>query len=53
MAEELRVVGLKSGNGFHILVSPRQTLRYHDCLSARWYPTPLQLRLVDDPSHKT
>ena len=39
---------LKSANIFHLLVSPRRTLRHHECLSACWYLTPLQLRLVDD-----
>ena len=34
-------------------MSLRRTLRHHEYLSARWYPTLLQLRLVDERSKKT
>ena len=40
------VVLFKSAKVFHLLVSPRQTLRRHESLSARWYPTLPQLRLL-------
>ena len=42
-----------SAKVFHLLVFPRRTLRHHECLSTRWYSTPLHLRLVDEHSQKT
>ena len=54
------LVGWKSVKVFYPLVPPRQTLRHHDCLSARWMLTPqaplqlgymccLSMRLNDSP----